>query len=45
MANQMSSRMTRILGIDPGLRRTGWGVIDIAGNRLKYVAQVPDEWL
>ena len=28
----------RILGIDPGLRRTGWGVIDIAGNRLTYVA-------
>jgi crossover junction endodeoxyribonuclease RuvC len=28
----------RILGIDPGLRRTGWGVIDVAGNRLMYVA-------
>jgi crossover junction endodeoxyribonuclease RuvC len=28
----------RILGIDPGLRRTGWGVIDFAGNRLSYVA-------
>jgi crossover junction endodeoxyribonuclease RuvC len=28
----------RILGIDPGLRRTGWGVIDVAGNRLSYVA-------
>jgi crossover junction endodeoxyribonuclease RuvC len=27
----------RILGIDPGLRRTGWGVIDIDGNRLIYV--------
>ena len=27
----------RILGIDPGLRRTGWGVIDISGNRLSYV--------
>ncbi|MGE0564272.1 MAG: crossover junction endodeoxyribonuclease RuvC [Pseudolabrys sp.] len=27
----------RILGIDPGLRRTGWGVIDIDGNRLTYV--------
>ena len=24
----------RILGIDPGLRRTGWGVIDVAGNLL-----------
>jgi len=28
----------RILGIDPGLRRTGWGVIDVTGNRLSYVA-------
>ena len=28
----------RILGIDPGLRRTGWGVIDIDGNRLIFVA-------
>jgi crossover junction endodeoxyribonuclease RuvC len=27
----------RILGIDPGLRRTGWGVIDIEGNRLSFV--------
>jgi crossover junction endodeoxyribonuclease RuvC len=28
----------RILGIDPGLRRTGWGVIDVAGQRLLFVA-------
>src|SRR5205085_4934729 len=28
----------RILGIDPGLRRTGWGVIDVEGNRLMFVA-------
>src|SRR5499427_8487825 len=28
----------RILGIDPGLRRTGWGIIDVAGNRLAFVA-------
>ena len=28
----------RILGIDPGLRRTGWGLIDVEGNRLIYVA-------
>jgi crossover junction endodeoxyribonuclease RuvC len=28
----------RILGIDPGLRRTGWGVIECSGNRLSYVA-------
>ena len=34
----MSSAPTRILGIDPGLRVTGYGVIDRAGNRLSYVA-------
>lgn len=28
----------RLIGIDPGLRRTGWGVIDIAGTRLSHVA-------
>jgi crossover junction endodeoxyribonuclease RuvC len=28
----------RIIGIDPGLRRTGWGVIDTLGNSLKFVA-------
>ena len=27
----------RILGIDPGLRRTGWGVIEVDGNRLVFV--------
>jgi crossover junction endodeoxyribonuclease RuvC len=29
----------RLLGLDPGLRNTGWGVIDVDGNRLKHVAQ------
>ncbi len=28
----------RILGIDPGLRNTGWGVIDTEGARLSFVA-------
>ena len=28
----------RILGLDPGLVRTGWGVIAIAGTRLTHVA-------
>jgi len=28
----------RILGIDPGLRTTGFGVIEFSGQRLKYVA-------
>ena len=30
--------MTRILGLDPGLRHTGWGIIESQGNRLTYVA-------
>ena len=29
--------MTRILGIDPGLRITGFGVLDISGQKLAYV--------
>jgi crossover junction endodeoxyribonuclease RuvC len=28
----------RLLGLDPGLRHTGWGVVDMAGNRLSHVA-------
>ena len=28
----------RIIGIDPGLRRTGWGVIESDGHRLGFVA-------
>ncbi|WP_075215246.1 crossover junction endodeoxyribonuclease RuvC [Mongoliimonas terrestris] len=32
------STVTRIIGIDPGLRRTGWGVIDTVGNSLRFVA-------
>ena len=31
-------RLIRILGIDPGLRCTGWGVVESDGNRLIYVA-------
>ena len=28
----------RLIGLDPGLRNTGWGVIDVQANRLTYVA-------
>jgi len=28
----------RIIGIDPGLRRTGWGVVESLGNSLRFVA-------
>ena len=27
----------RIIGIDPGLRRTGWGVVESDGNRLAFI--------
>jgi crossover junction endodeoxyribonuclease RuvC len=30
--------MTYILGLDPGLRHTGWGIILAQGNTLKHVA-------
>ena len=32
------TRPIRVLGIDPGLRRTGWGMVEIAGNRLGFLA-------
>lgn len=28
----------RVIGIDPGLRNMGWGVIDVAGSRISHVA-------
>jgi crossover junction endodeoxyribonuclease RuvC len=28
----------RLLGIDPGLRFTGWGILESDGNRLRYIA-------
>jgi crossover junction endodeoxyribonuclease RuvC len=31
-------RPIRILGIDPGLRRTGWGMIAAEGNHLRFLA-------
>ena len=34
----MTRHPIRILGIDPGLRRTGWGLIESDGNRLIHVA-------
>lgn len=32
------TRQRRILGLDPGLRKTGWGIIDVEGTRLIHVA-------
>ncbi|MBB3996947.1 crossover junction endodeoxyribonuclease RuvC [Aureimonas pseudogalii] len=34
----LQGRTIRIIGIDPGLRRTGWGVVETLGNSLRFVA-------
>lgn len=34
----MESASIRIIGIDPGLRNLGWGVIEASGSRLAYVS-------
>ena len=46
----MSTQPIRILGIDPGLRRSGWAVIESNGHRLSFVdsghiVSTPDEQL
>lgn len=28
----------RVIGVDPGLRRAGWGVVELVGSRLRHVA-------
>ena len=33
-----TNQSLRILGLDPGLRRTGWGVVAVQGARLIHVA-------
>ena len=33
----MSALPIRILGIDPGLRTMGWGMIEVTGSRLSYI--------
>jgi crossover junction endodeoxyribonuclease RuvC len=30
--------MARLLGLDPGLRFTGWGLVEAEGNRLRHLA-------
>lgn len=34
--NQPQTR--RLIGLDPGLRFTGWGVVDMTGNKLSHIA-------
>ena len=38
MTNVAHHASTRILGLDPGLRRTGWGVIASEGARLRWIS-------
>ncbi len=33
-----ADRTRRIIGVDPGLASTGWGVLDVLGSRIVYVA-------
>jgi crossover junction endodeoxyribonuclease RuvC len=35
----MAARSIRILGLDPGLQHTGWGLIESDGYRLRFVAE------
>ena len=37
-ADRLMTRIeiVRLVGLDPGLRHTGWGIIEVAGNRLSY---------
>ena len=34
----MNGHAIRIIGIDPGLRNVGWGMIETDGSRLAYIA-------
>ena len=34
----MTGAVIRILGVDPGLRRTGWGLVGAQGSRLSFFA-------
>ena len=34
----MTIKGQRLVGFDPGLRKTGWGIIDVQGSRLSHVA-------
>ena len=46
MVGKRMANAIRILGLDPGLRRTGWGVISAEGSRLSWIAHgviVPDD--
>jgi crossover junction endodeoxyribonuclease RuvC len=35
--NQTAGQSVRIIGLDPGLRHTGWGMVEATGNRLRHL--------
>ena len=35
--NQGANKAVRLLGIDPGLQHTGWGMVESAGSRLRHL--------
>lgn len=35
---RVSGQVIRVIGIDPGLRNMGWGIIDVSGSKLRHVA-------
>ena len=38
MAAPVRLPVVRLLGVDPGLRFTGWGIVEVDGNRLRHIA-------
>jgi len=34
---QARKKKRRIIGIDPGLASTGWGIVDCAGGKIRYI--------
>lgn len=38
MQRIIPTQSVRIIGLDPGLNHTGWGIIDVMGNALHYIA-------
>ncbi|MGH6869757.1 MAG: crossover junction endodeoxyribonuclease RuvC, partial [Methylocella sp.] len=34
----MQQAAIRIIGVDPGLRNMGWGIVEVLGSKLAYVA-------
>ena len=38
MGLNQNNGFCRIIGVDPGLASCGWGVIELSGNKLRYIA-------